>query len=215
MARPCCRQAKQGGGPLRKQERLGDDVTIVTGLPRSGTSMMMRMLEAGGLPVLTDKVRTADDDNPEGYYEYERVKQIEEDRAWLDHARGRSVKMVSALLEYLPPTYHYKVVFMRRDMDEILASQRKMLDRLGESRGEVDDATMARLFAQHLAKVTAWLERQPNIDVLYVSYNDVLADPRAQAARLDRFFGGELDVAAMVSVVDPDLYRNRLADTEE
>jgi hypothetical protein len=199
---------------MRERERRGDDVTIVTGLPRSGTSMMMRMLEAGGLPVLTDRVRTADEDNPEGYYEFERVKQIEEDQAWLDHARGRSVKMVSALLEHLPPAYHYKVVFMRREMGEILASQRKMLERLGESRGEVDDATMARLFTQHLAKVTAWLEAQPNVDVLYVSYNDVLADPRAQAQRLNRFLGGKLDVAAMVDVVDPELYRNRLADTE-
>jgi hypothetical protein len=199
---------------MRERERRGDDVTIVTGLPRSGTSMMMRMLEAGGLPVLTDRVRTADEDNPEGYYEFERVKQIEEDQAWLDHAQGRSVKMVSALLEHLPPAYHYKVVFMRREMGEILASQRKMLERLGESHGEVDDATMARLFAQHLAKVTAWLERQPNVDVLYVSYNDVLADPRTQAQRLNRFFDGELDVAAMADVVEPELYRNRLADTE-
>jgi hypothetical protein len=190
-------------------------VTIVTGLPRSGTSMMMRMLEAGGLPVLTDEVRTADEDNPEGYYEYERVKQIEGDQAWLDHAQGQSVKMVSALLEHLPPGYRYKVVFMQRDMDEILASQHKMLEHLGESRGEVDDVTMARLFQQHLVKVTTWLEKQPNMDVLYVSYNEVLTDPRAQAERLNSFFGGELDVAAMVEVVDPELYRNRLADAEE
>jgi hypothetical protein len=200
---------------LRKRERQGNDVTVVTGLPRSGTSMMMRMLEAGGLPVLTDRVRTADEDNPDGYYEYERVKQIEEDQAWLDHAQGRSVKMVSALLEYLPPAYHYRVVFMRREMGEILASQRKMLDHLGELHGQVDDATMARLFAQHLAKITAWLERQPNVDVLYVSYNDVLADPRTQAERLNHFLGGGLDVAAMVEVVDPELYRNRLADRGE
>ena len=200
---------------MRKRERQGNDVTVVTGLPRSGTSMMMRMLEAGGLPVLTDRVRTADEDNPDGYYEYERVKQIEEDQAWLDHAQGRSVKMVSALLEYLPPAYHYSVVFMRREMGEILASQRKMLDHLGELHGQVDDATMARLFAQHLAKITAWLERQPNVDVLYVSYNDVLADPRTQAERLNHFLGGRLDVAAMVEVVDPELYRNRLADRGE
>jgi hypothetical protein len=174
--------------------------------------MMMRMLEAGGLPVLTDSVRTADEDNPEGYYEYERVKQIEEDQAWLGQARGRVVKMVSALLEHLPPVHHYKVVFMRREMAEILASQRKMLDRLGESDGEVDDAEMTRLFAQHLAKVTGWLEAQPNVDLLYVSYNDVLADPEAQAQRVSHFFWGKLDAAAMVDVIDPELYRNRLAD---
>jgi len=189
-----------------------NSIAVVSGLPRSGTSMMMRMLEAGGVPVLTDDLRTADEDNPEGYYEYERVKQIEEDQAWLDQARGHAVKMVSALLEHLPPAYHYKVVFMGREMSEILASQRRMLDRLGESRGEVDDATMARLFAQHLAKVTGWLDTQPNVDVLYVNYNEVLADPRMQAERVSGFYGGKLDVAAMVDVVDPGLYRNRLAD---
>jgi hypothetical protein len=197
---------------MGRSEHLGDFVTVVAGLPRSGTSMMMRMLEAGGLSVLTDHVRTADEDNPEGYYEYERVKQIEEDQAWLGQARGRVVKMVSALLEHLPPAYHYKVVFMRREMGEILASQRKMLDHLGELAGEVDDAEMSRLFAQHLGKVTRWLEAQPNVDLLYVSYNDVLADPEVQAERVSHFFGGNLDAAAMVDVVDPELYRNRPAD---
>jgi hypothetical protein len=120
--------------------------------------------------------------------------------------------MVSALLEHLPDDYQYKVVFMRREMGEILASQRKMLERLGESRGEVGDAAMARLFGQHLVKVRNWLDAQPNIDVLHVSYNAVLSDPRAQAKRINRFFGGNLDVAAIVEVVDPELYRNRLAD---
>jgi hypothetical protein len=191
---------------------MASSIAVVSGLPRSGTSMMMRMLEAGGIPVLTDHLRTADEDNPEGYYEYEPVKQIEEDQGWLDQAQGHAVKMVSALLEHLPPDYRYKVVFMRREMGEILASQRKMLERLGESRGEVGDATMARLFAQHLAKVTGWLDTQPNVDVLYVSYNEVLADPIAQATRVSQFFDGKLDVAAMAEVVDPELYRNRMAD---
>ena len=197
---------------MGKTTALGSAIAVVAGLPRSGTSMMMRMLEAGGVPVLTDNLRTADEDNPEGYYEYERVKQIEEDQEWLEQAQGHAVKMVSALLEHLPPEYRYKVVFMRREMSEILASQHRMLERLGESRGEVGDATMARLFAQHLAKVTGWLDTQPNVDVLYVSYNEVLAHPRAQAKRVSRFFGGKLDVRAMARVVDPQLYRNRLVD---
>jgi len=197
---------------MGRTEDLEHSIVVVSGLPRSGTSMMMRMLEAGGVPVLTDRLRTADEDNPEGYYEYERVKQIEEDQGWLTQAKGHAVKMVSALLEHLPPDYRYKVVFMRRDMGEILASQRKMLERLGESRGEVGDATMARLFQQHLAKVTEWLDTQPNVRALYVSYNDVLADPVGQAERLSHFFDGQLDVAAMVKVVDPELYRNRVAD---
>lgn len=103
-----------------------DLITIVSGLPRSGTSMMMSMLEAGGMDVLTDGIRGADEDNPRGYYEFERVKQIEHDKGWLSDARGKAVKMVAALLKYLPPEYQYQVVFVRRNMDEVLASQRRI-----------------------------------------------------------------------------------------
>jgi hypothetical protein len=188
---------------------LDDVVTIVAGLPRSGTSMMIKMLEAGGMPVLTDNVRTADEDNPKGYYEFERVKQIEHDKAWLEDAQGCVVKIVSALLKYLPEGYRYKVIFMRREIAEILASQRKMLVHRGESEDKVDDATMARLFERHLKKVTAWIDTRADVDVLYVSYNDVLASPLEHARAVNRFLGGALDVESMASVVDPTLYRNR------
>ena len=188
---------------------LKEIVTIVAGLPRSGTSMMMRMLEAGGMPVLTDDIRTADVDNPRGYYEFERVKQIEEDQAWLDDAIGRAVKMVSALLLRLPAGYRYKVIFMRRAMSEILVSQRKMLVRRGEPADALDDAAMTRFFEQHLHKVTAWIAAQPNIDVLYVSYNDVLQDPVQHAHRVNQFLEDVLDTEEMVEVVDLNLYRNR------
>jgi hypothetical protein len=188
---------------------LGGIVTIVTGLPRSGTSMMMKMLEAGGTPVLTDRVRSADEDNPEGYYEFERVKQIEHDPAWLEDAQGRAVKMVSALLKHLPPGYQYKVIFMRRNIAEILASQRKMLIRRGEPADQVDDATMASLFEKHLQKVMASIDSRADMDVLYVSYNDVLASPLQHAKAISQFLGGTFDVEAMAAVVDPDLYRNR------
>jgi hypothetical protein len=188
---------------------LDDVVTIVAGLPRSGTSMMIKMLEAGGMPVLTDNVRTADEDNPRGYYEFERVKQIEHDKAWLEDAQGRVVKIVSALLKHLPEGYRYKVVFMRRDIAEILASQRKMLVHRGETGDRVEDATMARLFERHLKKVTAWIDTRADVDVLYVSYNDVLANPLEHARSVNRFLGGSLDVESMASIVDPTLYRNR------
>jgi hypothetical protein len=188
---------------------LGDIVTIVAGLPRSGTSMMMKMLEAGGMPVLTDNVRTADEDNPKGYYEFERVKQIEHDQAWLENAQGKVVKMVSALLKHLPVGYRYKVIFMRREIAEILASQRKMLVHRGEPEDKVDDATMARLFEGHLKKVNAWIDARADVDVLYVSYGDVLASPLERAEAINRFLEGSLDVEAMAAVVDPSLYRNR------
>jgi hypothetical protein len=186
-----------------------DLITIVSGLPRSGTSMMMKMLEAGGMPVLTDFVRTADEDNPKGYYEFERVKQIEHDQSWLPDAQGKVVKMVAALLKHLPSEYHYRVVFMRRKIEEVLASQRQMLIRRGEATEGVSDAKMAELFAKHVARIEAWLKQQPNMDVLYVHYSDVLSDPAAQAKRVNGFLAVTLDEDKMARVVDPALYRQR------
>lgn len=186
-----------------------DTITIVSGLPRSGTSMMMKMLAAGGLEPLTDNIRAADEDNPKGYFEFERVKQIEHDKAWLEDARSRVVKLISALLKYLPPSYQYKVIFMKRSMPEILASQRQMLMRRGEQADKVPDENMAAMFNKHVAQVEAWLAEQPNIDVLYVNYNEVLKDPRSHAEQIDRFLGGSLAVADMIEVVDRALYRQQ------
>ena len=182
-------------------------VTIVSGLPRSGTSMMMKMLEAGGMQVLTDHIRTADEDNPKGYYEFERVKQIEHDQAWLPDAQGKVVKMISALLKHLPPSYTYKVIFMRRNIEEILASQRQMLIRRGEPTDAVSDEKLTELFGLHLQQVTAWIDKQPNFDVVYVDYNQILESPVEQAQKVNQFMGHALDENEMVGVVDRSLYR--------
>jgi hypothetical protein len=184
-------------------------VAIVSGLPRSGTSMMMRMLEAGGMDVLIDGIRQADQDNPKGYYEYERVKQIEHDASWLEDAEGRAVKMVSQLLYHLPPDRSYKVVFMNRRMEEILASQHEMLVRRGEVADQVNDGEIAMLFRKHLERLQAWLDAQRSFEVLRVSYNEVVESPFEQAERVNQFFGGTLDVDKMARVVDPRLYRQR------
>ena len=186
-----------------------DMIAIVSGLPRSGTSMMMKMLEAGGMSVLTDDIRTADEDNPKGYYEFEQVKQIEHDTAWLPEARARVVKMIAALLKHLPPSHTYKVIFMQRKIEEVLASQRQMLVRRGEPTNRVSDEKMADLFGRHLEQVEAWLDAQPNMEVLYVHYSDVLTNPAGQAERVNRFLGNILDVDKMAGVVDPGLYRQR------
>jgi hypothetical protein len=186
-----------------------ETITIVSGLPRSGTSMMMKMLAAGGLEPLTDNIRAADEDNPKGYFEFERVKQIENDKAWLEDARGRVVKLISALLKHLPPTYNYKVIFMRRAMPEILASQRQMLIRRGEPADTVADDKMAAMFNKHVAQVESWLAAQPNIDVLYVSYNEVMKDSHPHAERINVFLGGSLKADEMVGVVDRALYRQQ------
>lgn len=185
-------------------------ITVVSGLPRSGTSMMMKMLDAGGIPPVTDELREADEDNPKGYFEFERVKQMDQgDTSWVIGARGKVVKVISALLKHLPPGEQYRVVFVRRHMPEILASQRKMLIRRGEDPDKMDDAQMAMLFEKHLKQVDEWLRAQPNFRVLYVHYSDVLADPQPQIAAINRFLGGQMNVAAMAQAVDPQLYRNR------
>lgn len=185
-------------------------VVIVSGLPRSGTSMMMKMLEAGGIAPLTDETRTADKDNPKGYYEFERVKKLDEgDVAWLDQAGGKAVKVISALLKHLPPGYAYKVIFMQRRMEEILASQRQMLIRRGEPADSISDEKMTQLFSKHLEQVQAWIAEQPNVDVIYVSYNEILEDPTENVEKIDQFLGQYLNKERMVSVIDEDLYRQR------
>jgi hypothetical protein len=187
----------------------GKPITIVSGLPRSGTSLMMGMLQAGGMELLTDGIRTADDDNPKGYYEFERVKQIEHDQDWLEDAGDKAVKMIAELLRHLPPTYNYKVIFMRRKMEEILASQRQMMIRRGEPTDRISDEEIARMFRRHLEKVEAWIAEQPNMDVLYVRYNDLLAEPAQHVKEINGFLGGTLDEGRMTGVVDPSLYRQR------
>jgi len=184
-------------------------VTVVSGLPRSGTSMMMKMLDAGGLPPLTDNERTADADNPKGYYEFERVKQLPGDTSWLPESAGKAVKIISMLLTHLPGTYHYKIIFMRRHIDEILASQRQMLIRRGEATDKVADEELARMYAEHITQIEKWLDAQPNMDVLYVPYNEVLTDPGTWSRRIAEFLGGKLDARTMAEVVDPELYRQR------
>jgi hypothetical protein len=194
-----------------KKQQSHSNITIVSGLPRSGTSMMMRMLAAGGIEIITDRIRQADADNPQGYYEYEKVKKIKEDASWLDDTHGKAFKMVSSLLYDLPAGRTYKILFMERDMQEILASQRIMLRRQGKDASEPDDAHMARVFGQHLTTTKTWLQDQANMNVLYVHYHHVLGEPRESATRVQQFLGRTLDINNMAAVVDASLYRNRAA----
>lgn len=190
-------------------EALKDEIVVVSGLPRSGTSMMMKMLEAGGLHPLTDGQREADEDNLGGYYEFEQVKKVAQDASWLARAQGRAVKVISRLLYDLPQEYRYRVVFMQRHLDEVLASQQQMLVRRGRADGGAADAELKRLFQRHLDEVGRWLAERPNFTVLYLSYNEVLAQPAPRIEALVRFLGGGLDPARMAAVVDQRLYRQR------
>jgi hypothetical protein len=184
-------------------------VAVVSGAPRSGTSMMMRMLVLGGMPALTDGVRKADRDNPHGYFEFEPVKKTKEDASWLDGARGKAVKMVYELLKDLPTDRAYRVILMRRDLGEMVASQRLMLERLGRDAGKLSDERKAEIFAAQLDETERRLRAQPCFACLAVDYNALVAEPRPHAARVAEFLGGGLDVEAMCAVVDPSLWRNR------
>lgn len=185
-------------------------ITVVSGLPRSGTSMMMKMLDAGGIPPIQDGIRTADIDNPKGYYEYERVKKLNKgDTAWLLGADNKAVKIISALLTHLPEGYQYKVLFMRRPLDEVLASQAKMLVRRGEEQS--DDAQMKTLFTKHLAQVEQFMVNHPTLDVLDVDYMTLAQNPMGQLPNIVQFLGkeNEMSISAMAAIADPTLYRNR------
>lgn len=185
-------------------------ITIVSGLPRSGTSMMMKVLEAGGLEVFTDNLRVADEDNPKGYYELEQVKALKDgDDSWIKDAPGKVVKVISSLLEYLPSTYKYKIVFMRREIAEILASQKQMLIRRGES-SDGDDQKMAEMFQEHLKRVRVWLANQPNMDILYVDYNALMGNPAPEIKAVAEFLGLSEKLDAMLAVPDKKLYRQKM-----
>ncbi len=195
---------------LYRHLRYGQPIVVVSGLPRSGTSMVMKMLEAGGLPILTDGLRAADEDNPKGYYEVERVKSLaqEADKGWLAEARGKGLKVISYLLKSLPPRFNYKVVFIRREMEEVLASQGKMLARRGEAEATPPER-MRALFEDDLWRAVYQLKRRPEFETIELQYAAALARPLEEARRLAAFLGGDLDVEEMAAAVDPALYRNR------
>ncbi len=186
---------------------LNSKIVVVSGLPRSGTSLMMQMLHQGGIPAMTDEIRTADTDNPRGYFEFERVKKTKDDPSWLPEARGKVVKMVSSLLYDLPNTELYLIVFMRRDIDEVLDSQEKMLTRLSRLAAPRDQ--MKQSFAIHLERLFKWLPAQGHIQLLEVSYNDLLSSPESEVQRVARFLDNTPSPSQMLAAIDPNLYRNR------
>ena len=173
--------------------------------------MMMAMLEAGGIPILTDNLRQPDEDNPKGYYEYEPVKALRksEDKSWLEAARGKAVKVISELLMHLPPTHFYKVVFMNRDIREVISSQDTMLAHRGAPSETGLESDLLVLFEEHLKKVIGWIDEQPSVRAIEVDYKEAVAEPILQAERIRRFLESPLDIKKMASVVDEKLYRNR------
>lgn len=174
---------------------------------------MMQMLSQAGMEPLTDNLRAADEDNPSGYYELEMVQKIRDDASWLSDARGKIVKVVSPLLTHLPEDYEYDVIFMRRDLDEIIASQGKMIENRQSSGAELDGEQLTRTYKNHLKDVYIWMGSKKNMRTLSVNYRDVIEQPVQVAQNLATFLGIELDPNAMVAAVDNSLYRNRAPES--
>jgi hypothetical protein len=187
-------------------------ITVVSGLPRSGTSLMMQALLAGGLPPLTDDRRGPDASNPRGYLEFESVKHLKTDRSWLPQARGKAVKIIHLLLPELALAegeHEFRVILMRRPMEEVVASQRAMLARQGRAGAALPDAQLGALFADQMKRAERLLEGRPGFRICPVDYPTLVANPTAEAARINAFLDGKLDEAAMARAVDPALYRER------
>lgn len=195
---------------LYRKIKYGDPIIIASGLPRSGTSMLMKMLEAGGIEIASDGIRTADDDNPKGYYELEKVKELDKsvDKSWLIELRGKAVKIISYFLKDLPKTNNYKIIFIERNLQEMIASQNKMLIRRGEVVDPAGDEKMIKNFKNHLQKIKYMLGSEPHFDVLYINYGDMLKSPIKEVEKINQFLG-YLDKEKMIGIIDLELYRNR------
>jgi hypothetical protein len=174
--------------------------------------MIMRMLSAGGIAPLSDSLRRADEDNPLGYFELEAVKRTREDPSWLANAPGKAVKVIHQLLTDLPPTYRYAILFIHRDIDEVLSSQRRMLERSGRSGAALPQEALKKVFAAQIQAARAWIASQANCSSLDLNYHEVVGDPAGQARRIAEFLGITEKAHAMAAAVDPTLYRNRLRE---
>lgn len=186
-------------------------VTVVSGAPRSGTSLMMQMLGAGGLELVTDDVRRADRDNPRGYFELEAARRLPQDAAWLERAVGRAVKVVHVLVPRLPLAREYRVLLMRRDLREVVASQREMLERSGHVPGGPSDERLVQIYAAQIEEVVRWASACSGVTLIGVDYNRLVRDPLGAAREVCAFLDCGLDAEDMAAAVIPALYRHREA----
>jgi len=194
---------------FRRQQ--GEPIVVVSGLPRSGTSMLMKMLDAGGMAIMTDSERSADIDNPKGYFEYERIKDLEKetDKSYVREGRGKVLKVISFLIKDLPDDNDYQVIFMRRNLDEVLASQNKMIQRLGTEDSAAAEDAMKEAYRNDIVRTRLLCKNRPNFELIEVNYKRTIEEPAATARSVNAFVGGHLDETAMRAAVDGSLYRNR------
>jgi tetratricopeptide (TPR) repeat protein len=181
------------------------EVIIVSGLPRSGTSMMMQMLEAGGVDIFTDEIRQPDENNPKGYLEYEKAKALSKDNAWVADAKGKAVKVIAQLLRFLPANLKYKIIFMQRDMKEVIFSQQKMIGK----KTDVFPVAIAQVYEKEIAWVMEWAAKEPNVDLITIDYAEAIRNPVSAVKNLSQFLNMHLFEDEMIEVIDPSLYRNK------
>ncbi len=184
-------------------------IIVVSGLPRSGTSLMMQLLQAAGIPVLIDDHRPPDENNPKGYFEFEAVKSLATDASWLPLTKGKAVKIISHLLPYLPEQFQYKIIFMNRDLKEIIRSQNKMLDRFGKAKGELSEAKLAERYALHLHQVHQWLKQRPDITFADISFNHLIQSPEKEWSKVQRLLNLPAFSREVFQVIKPELYRTK------
>ncbi len=189
----------------------GDPIVVVSGLPRSGTSMLMKMLDAGGIAIMTDRERAADVDNPHGYFEHERIKDLEKetDKSYLREGRGKALKVISFLIKDLPDDNDYRVIFVRRDLDEVLASQNKMIQRIGTTDTSAEEEAMKEAYRNDIVRTRLLCKKRSNFALIEIHYSATIENPAETAQKINSFLDGRLDEAAMRAAVDESLYRNR------
>lgn len=200
--------------PLKLRDKIQykyrkEQIVIVSGLPRSGTSLMMQMLDKGGLDSLVDQKRKADESNPKGYYEFEPVKSIHKDNSWLDQAKDKSVKIVAPLLKHLDFKYRYKIIFMKRNLDEIIKSQQKMIGK----NPDIFPVSLYNAFRKQLESIEIWKNKEPGVELIYIDYKDVLDHPNVAIDKIQSFLGIDLKKNEMEKCIDISLYRNKIVST--
>ncbi len=193
------------------KENLKGSIVIVSGLPRSGTSMMMQMLDQGGMEIFSDGLRQPDENNPKGYYEHELVKSLARNKSWLKDATGKAIKIISHLLMELPAQYQYKIIFMERDLDEVLMSQHKMLIRDGKAKDGAINLKLVNAFKQNLERIKIWAPKQSHVEIIYVSHKNMINNPMEELKKVNQFLGNNLDIEAMAKVVDKSLHREKVS----
>ena len=193
----------------KKAKNVTGTIYIVSGLPRSGTSMMMQMLEKAGLDILTDKIRKPDESNPKGYYEHEEIKKLATNKKWLKNAVGKTIKVIAQLLLQLPAKYHYKIIFMNRDIDEVVKSQHKMLVSKGKAKEDTFPVNLKITFVKTIKKVQFWANKNHNVEILYMNHKDLIEQPEKEALKIIEFLNLDIDSKKIASVIDKKLYRTK------